>query len=157
MKEVSLDIFSSFNEMPEKEFWKFCPTNGTINSNGEAVMGRGIAKQLKDMYPAIPKTLATQLRLRGNTISYLGYYDMSHWWSFPVKHNWQDKANVSLISFSLMVLKSMLNRTQPFCVLMPRVGCGNGKLDWVTQVRPMFKELYPEEFCKFTLFVNKEV
>jgi hypothetical protein len=52
--------------------------------------------------------------------------------SFPVKHNWFEKADMDLIRRScreLMEVADELGLLEE-SALLPRPGCGNGKLDW---------------------------
>ena len=42
-------------------------TNGFTKSNGEAVMGRGIAEQFKNAYPELPRVLGSKI-IQGKTM-----------------------------------------------------------------------------------------
>lgn len=43
-------------------------TNGFVKSNGECVMGKGIAKQIKQYFPNIPKDLGKLIKTKGNKV-----------------------------------------------------------------------------------------
>ena len=60
-------------------------TNGFRKSNGECVMGRGIAKQIADAVPALPKRLGELIGAHGNVVHYLGDHQGIALVSFPVK------------------------------------------------------------------------
>lgn len=107
------------------------PTNGFVKKNGECVMGRGLALQAKQRYPDLPFLLGQHIKTHGNTIGYFYKYDLI---SFPVKHNWWEQANLELIEHSAIDLgKKYIEPYNLGCninLYMPRIGCGNGKLEW---------------------------
>lgn len=119
---------------------KCITTNGYIKSNGEAVMGRGVALQAKQRYPELPAILAGHIRAYGNTPGLLIYTGQFSICSFPVKHNWKEKADLDLINKSCVL---MLNKSDIFKwnkIIIPRPGCGNGQLDW-KDVKPIVEQL----------------
>ena len=97
-------------------------TNGTINSKGECVMGRGCAREAKELFPALPKLLAKRIKAEGN---HPYYFEELGIISFPVKHNWYEKADPILIRTSALQLHRMLDLNLSY--VMPRPGCD---LDW---------------------------
>lgn len=80
MKEVKGNIWNFW----EKGHWIVIPTNGTVKSNGEAVMGRGLALQLTQRIPGIQKELGDQLHRIGNRPV---FFMTHHVITLPVKHN----------------------------------------------------------------------
>ena len=102
------------------------PTNGFVKKNGEAVMGKGLAYQAKKIFPNLPLELGNLLKKRGNHI----YELESGLISFPVKHNWWEPADISLIEKSCQELVLLDFDKDYTKVVLPRVGCGNGKLSW---------------------------
>lgn len=137
MRQITGDIFDIRCDS-HQVLWKVVPTNGIVKANGEAVMGAGVAKQMAEMYPFIPMELGTRLTIGGNVPHYLGILDGAHWFSFPVKYNFRDKADPQLITMSIIRFSAMVDAGNPTFVLMPKVGCGNGKLSW-TSVKPMLE------------------
>lgn len=105
-------------------------TNGVINSHGNLVMGRGVAKQASLKFPGLSKELAALVRVRGNKLHVLSERKGYRLISFPVKNHWQERADLDLIKSSAeqLLCFTRLNRTCIF--LLPRPGCGNGGLDW---------------------------
>ena len=69
------------------------PTNGIIKTNGENVMGRGLALQAKNKYPDFPRALGNFLKKKGNTVGFF----TPNLITFPVKHKWYEKADLELI------------------------------------------------------------
>jgi len=138
MREIRGDIFDL---LKTGSFDGFCiTTNGYVKSNGECVMGRGIALTCKQKFPDIARVLGTLIRIRGNHVHQLGMYKSSVIFSFPVKHNWWEVADIELIRRSCVELTQMLDKLHLESVLLPRPGCGNGKLNWV-DVKPVIAEL----------------
>jgi hypothetical protein len=84
-------------------------TNSCINQRGELVMGRGIARQAKEIWPKLPKALGrTILEVCGH----LGEYGLliSDRWpllklgAFQVKRHWREKARLSVLQRSAEML-----------------------------------------------------
>ena len=63
-------------------------TNGFTKLNGEAVMGRGIAGQVKEAYPEVPGILRNRLSQHGNNVHFLKQLGKTKIYSFPVKAEW---------------------------------------------------------------------
>ncbi len=111
-------------------------TNATTKKNGEAIMGRGCAAQAKSKIPGIARELGHKNR-RG---LYNGFLDDHRVYAFQVKNNWWEKADLDLIRNSATALhaKALLMKGTTF--VLPRPGCGNGKLRW-GEVRPLLEML----------------
>lgn len=131
-------------------------TNGTVKKNGECVMGRGIALEAKEKYPWIPKYLGSAISLYGNQVYALGAIpsevDNRGWkylLSFPVKHNWQEKADLQLIEDSAEGLFEMAKALDLKDILVPRPGCGNGQLSW-EDVKPILETYFDDRFIMVT-------
>jgi hypothetical protein len=67
-----------------------CPlaftTNGFVKKNGEAVMGRGIAKEVATHFPRIPRCLGDSIKYHGNHVQILRSGGIpTQFISFPVK------------------------------------------------------------------------
>ena len=86
-----IELIEDMWELYEKHEWAtFCiTTNGFVKSNGEAVMGRGIAKQAVDRFPGLPIRLGQLLKQsgvgpfgpKGNHVQFIGHRLVA----FPVK------------------------------------------------------------------------
>lgn len=127
-------------------------TNGFIKANGDGVMGRGIAKQAKARVPGIDRLLGQHLRENGNHVGMLtsvrwssalpgdptsGIYNL---YAFPVKHVWDQPADMNLIERSCRELMEIVDELHLDCVILPRPGCGNGGLKW-EDVKPVIEPL----------------
>lgn len=146
-------------------------TNGIVKTNGEGVMGRGCAKEAADRFPRVPWLLGQSLVTRGNVPWKLGHiwnasgltpfwpsdvlgFDInqitnipgSELWTFPVKWHWQHPADTRLIVQSAKLLVYELDRLKrEDLVVIPRPGCGNGKLSW-EQVQPLLSPILDDRF-----------
>jgi hypothetical protein len=153
------------------DLWDLCgrvevmciTTNGTVKNNGRAVMGRGCALEARTRFRDLDLHLGQLLQARGNVPQFLGYVTQhktlllagdedkligvrhSQLWSFPVKHTWNQKADVHLIRYSAHLLREAVGDAD-IEVVIPRPGCGNGGLDWEHDVRPALSTLLDSRF-----------
>lgn len=122
-------------------------TNGFVKKNGEAVMGRGCALEATQHMPDIQKILAQKIKLDGNHVHYLRRWNNKRILSFPVKHNWYEKADIELIERSCQELVEWAD-PYPYPVdfiAVPRPGCGNGQLEW-KDVKPICEKYFDDRF-----------
>lgn len=110
------------------------PTNGTVTVRGKGVMGRGVAHQAKMRYaPALDlqARLGQDLTMYGN---HVGVLTPPHLFpalvTFPVKHEWHQIADLDLIAQSAKELRTLTETRAWALVVVPRPGCGNGRLSW---------------------------
>lgn len=117
----------------------------------KCVMGRGVARQARDLFPGIDATLGHAILLGGNHCHALGQYavslDQPPFWlvSFPVKDAWWEPAYLELITRSAFELRVLANTHGWRHVVLPRAGCGNGGLRW-DSVRPILTGVLNERF-----------
>lgn len=123
-------------------------TNGTVKNNGEAVMGRGCAFEAKTRYRGLPKVIGAYLTVEGNHVHHLGRYDDFELFTFPVKHQWMQQADPELIKQSAIELVEHIGILESKVVL-PRPGCGNGKLRW-EDVKPILEPILDDRFSVIT-------
>lgn len=117
-------------------------TNGYVNSRGQCVMGRGIAKQAKIKFPELPYDIANHLRKLGNTV---GYYPNYNLFSFPTKHVWYRPSDPALIVRSTKQLVNLADIMDLSRVYMVRPGCSNGRLEW-KDVKPLIEPWLDSRF-----------
>ena len=146
MKEIKGNIWEYY----EKGFWIVIPTNGFVKKNGEAVMGRGLALQAQYKFLELPKEIGDMLKDCDNHVFSFSEYRLL---TFPVKDAWWKPATLELVEQSCKELKKIvhynLGKIQ-VPVYLPRVGCGNGKLNW-KDVKPILERFLDERFvvCDF--------
>lgn len=131
-------------------------TNGTVKKNGECVMGRGCAREAKQTIPEIALVLGSKIKEHGNKVFFLGNLSVDpivHLYSFPVKHNWYEKADIKLIRESAEDLFYQLDSVYPndegHVFVLPRPGCGNGGLKW-NEVKPVLEPILDDRFHVIT-------
>lgn len=132
-------------------------TNGYVKRNGEAVMGRGCAKEAQRFVS--PLELGQRLEATGNQLyvfrrrAYNGNVDIV---TLPVKHVWNQMADPALISRSLRQLVTVTDALGYQYVVVPRPGCGNGGLPW-SVVKPLCEQVLDDRFTVIHLPEEDEV
>ena len=124
-------------------------TNGFIKKNGSLVMGAGVAGQAQERYPNFPKIAGAEVSADGNHVHFYGNWflrgftkenytsePLCYYVTFPVKHNWYEKADLDLIKRSATELQKLVEIMGWQKVLLPCPGCGNGQLSW-SEVEPV--------------------
>ena len=118
-------------------------TNGSLvrltQGRFRGVMGRGIAHQAKLLYPGLEARLGAHIGEYGNHVGVIHERLIA----FPVKHTWEQKADLTLIERSASELLMLIQKKGWKRVLLPRPGCGNGGLKWEI-VKPLLVELLPD-------------
>jgi len=120
--------------------WVAITTNGVVKPDGSAVMGRGVALQAAQRFPDLPYELGMRLRWYGNRVFAFPQYRL---YTLPVKHNWWEKANLSLIIVSCRRLAAVVPWQRD--VFLVRPGCGAGGLAWEI-VRPAIADILDDRF-----------
>lgn len=131
MQEIFGDLWAYF-QRPETTV--LITTNGTIKKTGRCVMGKGNARQARDKFPGIDLELGKKILEHGNfphpLLNGLIY-------SFPVKHQWFERADLALIVSSATILDRLARaRAEHYIYVLPRPGCKNGQLLW-EEVKPV--------------------
>ncbi len=111
-------------------------TNGSLRTNGYAVMGKGIALEARMRYHEIEAILGHVIHKYGNHVSHLGYNIIS----FPTKYHWRQDSDIELIKRSAQELVTLLRNNPAKRILLTRPGCGNGNLQWEA-VKPVIQEI----------------
>lgn len=163
MVEVKGDLFTwQPPDGPRKAgpILRVITTNGTVKANGEAVMGRGCAAEAKRRWPSLPKNLGIQLSnwgLKPYVLTTDGKDPtITQVMCFPVKYEWMQAASLTLIKQGMIELTTQLHeygklsRYYNGVILMPRPGCGNGRLTW-DKVKPVLLEGIEEGYKKMAV------
>jgi hypothetical protein len=124
-------------------------TNGFVKANNTCVMGRGCALEAKKKWPGIDLMLGRLIQKNGNIVQGLGKVSDTIIIAFPVKHNWFEDADLGLIRTSCKQLVSLADRKELTTIVIPRPGCGNGKLKYEL-VEPILKEELDDRFFIIT-------
>lgn len=127
-------------------------TNGYVKSNGECVMGRGCAKEATERFLGIAKRLGGFIKQHGNHVFMLKVGPPALV-NFPVKHKWDQPADISLIERSAHELVAWADAMRDHGVnkvVLPRPGCGNGRLNWERDVKPVLEKILDDRFKVIT-------
>ena len=126
---VESDIFSS-------------PAQTLVNTvNTVGVMGKGIAKTFKSIYPEMYEEYRQRCDSGDLSIGNLFLYRTAHKWvlNFPTKRHWRQASRLADISAGLDTFCQTYADEGITSIAFPQLGCGNGGLDWEGQVRPVME------------------
>jgi len=147
-----IEVKGNIWDYHDKGYWICIPINGNVKSNGKAVMGRGIALEAKQRFPRLPYELGQEILKIGNVLHHWGKEGLLF---LPTKNNWWEASSLDLIEKSCQELRRFFDEVitdYPIPICLPRLGCGNGRLDWETEVKPLFERYLDNRF----IVVGKE-
>lgn len=112
----------------------------TVNTVG--VMGKGIAKKFKMIYPEMFKEYQQLCEKKQLTVGNLWLYKTPNKWilNFPTKTTWRQPSRLEYIDRGLAAFVRRYAERGITSIAFPALGCGNGELDWETQVRPLMEK-----------------
>ena len=112
----------------------------TVNTVG--VMGKGIAKRYKEIYPDMYKQYQKFCEQHLLGIGKLWIYKSDTKWilNFPTKKHWRNPSKIEYIEQGLKKFVETYEEKGVTSVSFPQLGCGNGGLDWEKEVRPLMEK-----------------
>jgi O-acetyl-ADP-ribose deacetylase (regulator of RNase III) len=117
----------------------------TVNCVG--VMGKGIALQFKNKWPAnftayVAACKAGRVRPGRMFIHDLGGFAKPNFIvNFPTKDHWRGASKIGFIRDGLIDLVAQVRHLGIRSIAIPPLGCGNGGLDW-GDVRPLIEDAF---------------
>ncbi len=111
----------------------------TVNTVG--VMGKGIALQFKNAFPAMFEAYVAACKAKKLQPGQMHVYDRGQMFNpryiinFPTKRHWKGKSKIADIKAGLDALVEELRNWGIKSIAIPPLGCGYGGLDW-DDVRP---------------------
>lgn len=117
----------------------------TVNCVG--IMGRGIALQFKDMFPANFKAYAIACKREEVQPGRMFVFDTGELTypryiiNFPTKRHWRGKSRIEDIEAGLVALVDEVRARGIRSIAIPPLGSGLGGLDW-SQVRPLIERAF---------------
>lgn len=112
----------------------------TVNTVG--VMGKGIAKEFKSIYPEMFEEYQ-QLCERGILdVGDLWVHKTHHKWvlNFPTKRHWRSPSKAEYLEAGLKKFAQIYQDARITSISFPQLGCGNGELDWKTESKPLMEK-----------------
>jgi len=105
-------------------------------------MGKGIALQFKKLYPAMFQEYKKRCQAGQLQTGQLFVYRTAHKTiiNFPTKQHWRSKSRLEWIEAGLEIFVDTYTTYGITGVSFPQLGCGNGGLDWSSQVRPIMEQ-----------------
>lgn len=109
----------------------------TVNTVG--VMGKGIALTFKKVYPDMYKNYRYYCENKQLEVGKLYLYKTPGKWilNFPTKINWRNPSKVEYIEQGLKKFVTSYKEKGIKSIAFPKLGCGNGGLNFETQVKPL--------------------
>lgn len=129
LKYVQGDLFSS-------------PAKVLVNTvNTQGVMGKGIALTFKQAYPEMFKKYQEFCEKNLLSIGKLWLYKSPNKWvlNFPTKKEWRKKSEYQYIEEGLKKFVATYQEKGITSIAFPKLGCGNGGLDW-DKVKQMMEQ-----------------
>lgn len=128
----------------------------TVNTVG--VMGKGIALEFKNKYPEM-FTKYKEL-CKNNSLSVgklMLWYDSDYWLlQFPTKENWRNPSKIEYIEKGLATFVKRYSDYNISSIAFPKLGCGNGGLNWTEVKDVMEKYLSDLPISVYIYLDNKE-
>ena len=112
----------------------------TVNTVG--VMGKCIAKDFKTIYPEMFQQYQELCEKKQFEVGQLWLYKTGHKWvlNFPTKKHWRQPSRPEYIEAGLKNFAETHHIRRITSISFPLLGCGNGELDWETQVQPLMEK-----------------
>lgn len=117
----------------------------TVNTVG--VMGKGIALQFKKKFPQNFK--AYKRACDDNKVEIgkmftvpVNVTNPKYIVNFPTKQHWREDSQVEYVRKGLEDLVREVKSLDIHSIALPPLGCGNGGLDWETEVRPLIEDAF---------------
>lgn len=119
------------------------PTQVLVNTvNTVGVMGKGIAKDFKSIYPEMFEKYRHLCEAKKLTVGKLWLFKTPFKWilNFPTKTTWKQPSKLEYIEMGLQAFKKNFIEKKITSIAFPALGCGNGELNWDKQVRPLMEK-----------------
>ncbi len=111
----------------------------TVNTVG--VMGKGIALDFKRLFPEMYEQYRILCEQKNLKIGMLWLYKSLNKWvlNFPTKTHWRYPSKIEYVETGLKKFVSSYEELGIYSIAFPALGCGNGQLDFETQVQPLME------------------
>lgn len=125
----------------------------TVNTVG--VMGKGIALEFKNRYPEMFKVYQKECDEKNFDIGNLLLWKKEDKWVllFPTKKHWRSKSEIYYIEKGLDKFVQTYEALGIESIAFPRLGCGNGGLDW-NVVQPIMEKHLKDLPIRIYIYVD---
>jgi O-acetyl-ADP-ribose deacetylase (regulator of RNase III) len=121
--------------------------------NCVGVMSKGIALEFKNRYPKMYEWYREECLARRVTIGKIQcWFSCVFILNFPTKNHWRDKSKLEDIEAGLQDFVDWANTYGFRSVAFPKLGCGNGGLDW-QDVKPLMEKYLEPLACVCEIYV----
>jgi O-acetyl-ADP-ribose deacetylase (regulator of RNase III) len=112
----------------------------TVNTVG--VMGRGIALEFKRLFPEMFHQYRDLCERGEFKVGMLWLFKTPNKWvlNFPTKKHWRNPSRVAYVEAGLQKFADSYSDLGIHSIAFPALGCGNGQLDFETQVQPLMEQ-----------------
>lgn len=110
--------------------------------NTVGVMGKGIAREFKRLYPDMFKQYKIICEQEQLQVGKLWMYKATgkRILNFPTKKHWRQKSKLEYIESGLKEFVATYDSLGIQSIAFPMLGCGAGGLDWETEVQPLMEQ-----------------
>lgn len=118
------------------------PARVLVNAvNTMGVMGRGVAKQFRDIYPDMYEAYRRACARKELPVGGLMMHRTPNKTilNFPTKRHWRYPSKVEYIEAGLRTFVECYEQLGLSSVAFPQLGCGTGGLDWKSEVHPLME------------------
>jgi len=135
-------IYQTGNLLEQIQSYNYilCTTNSFIKKDESLVMGRGFAKDIRDMYNGIDGIFGNLISSTCGHLERYGVLFYGHLGIFQVKYGYMNSADIELVKYSTEMLINIANRQPNKLFGMNCPAIGNGKMH-ITIVDPIISEL----------------
>jgi O-acetyl-ADP-ribose deacetylase (regulator of RNase III) len=128
----------------------------TVNTVG--VMGKGLAKEFKRLYPEMFKQYQKFCEEGQLRVGKLQLCKTSNKWilNFPTKANWRHPSKLEYIEQGLQKFVDNYERLGIKSIAFPMLGCGNGGLSWEDEVKPLMERYLKDLPIEVFIHVAKQ-
>lgn len=111
----------------------------TVNTKG--VMGKGLAKDFKALYPEMFSAYQRLCESKRFDIGQLHLFKTPNKWilNFPTKKDWKQPSRPEYIEAGLKAFVAGCGKANIPSIAFPQLGCGHGELNWEEEVRPLME------------------
>lgn len=112
----------------------------TVNTVG--VMGKGVALQFKRHFPDMYEKYRELCEKGEFNVGSLWLYKSPNKWvlNFPTKGHWRQPSRIEYVESGLRKFVETYSSMGIHSIAFPPLGCGNGQLDFSSQVQPLMEK-----------------